>query len=145
DGMGLIVAPQDATVANLGAGVANSGLNNALGNASSSVTTATSTATFNPGVATTVDGPVTVGNSHSLSNESDGEACSCSGNATASGNVARSARRQDLGSSAEDGFHVAPSTGVIFNAGFGLANGGVNNTTGNISDNDLTLTQTAIF
>ena len=143
DGMGLIVAPQIGVVANVGVGVANSGVNAAIGNAATNLAGTDPSASFSPVVDTTVLGPITVGNTTYATNDSDGEACACTGDATASGNVSRSTLVQDLELTAEDGFLVVPTTGLILNAGFGLANSGVNLAIGNISDNSADLTQDA--
>jgi hypothetical protein len=70
-----------------------------------------------------------------VSNVSDGDACVCTGNATATGNVSTSTLDQDLDLGVDDGLSVVPMTGVILNAGFGLANSGVNLAIGNLSNN----------
>jgi hypothetical protein len=142
EGMGLVIAPQVGTVANLGLAVANSGVNAAVGNASQNTAVTDSEADFDPLASpTTVIGPITVGNSTSATNDSDGEACVCTGDATASGNVSRTTLTQDLDLTAEDGLLVVPTTGVVLNAGFGLANSGVNLAVGNLSQNTATLAE----
>ena len=128
-------------------GIANSGVNAAVGNLSSNSAflgsdpggqNATVTATdFN------VIGPLTVGNNGEASNTSDGFACICTGNAVASGNVSTTTLNQYLDIGVDDGLSVVPTTGVILNAGFGLANSGVNLSIGNISGNLATTDQTA--
>ena len=148
DGMGLVVGPQFGIIANVGIGVANSGINGSVGNASSSTAASDQDASFNPAVAadpTTVVGPLTVGNSGSTTNASDGDACACTGDAVATGNVSTSTLSQDLNIGVDDGLSVVPMNGIILNAGFGLANSGVNLAIGNVSQNlatsdqDLTL------
>jgi hypothetical protein len=141
--MGVIVAPQLAGVVNVGLGVANSGVNAAVGNASTNEVDATADATFDPAPAALVLGPVTVGNTTSASNDSDGEACVCTGDATASGNVSSTTITQDLDATVDTGFQIVPMSAVVINAGVGVANSGVNLAVGNISDNSSTLVQSA--
>jgi hypothetical protein len=143
DGMGLVIAPQTGLVVNAGLGVANSGVNAAVGNVSTNFTTSTQTSAFDPPGATLVIGPVTVANSMESGNESDGEACVCTGDATASGNVSTSTLNQDVMVNVGDGVTVLPTTGLILNLGLGVANSGVNLAVGNISTNTATSTQTA--
>jgi hypothetical protein len=144
DGRGLVVGPQFGAIVNVGVGVANSGVNLAVGNLSnSSVIVNAQGASFNPGSSTTVLGPLTVGNNGSATNTSDGDACVCTGDAVATGNVSTSTLDQDLTVGVDDGLSVVPMTGLILNAGFGLANSGVNLAIGNISQNSAQATQSA--
>jgi hypothetical protein len=143
DGMGLVVAPQVGVVVNAGLAVANSGVNAAVGNASNNLAVSTQDSSFDPAVPTLVVGPVTVSNSAATSNDSDGEACVCTGDATASGNVSTSTLNQDVMVNVGDGVTVLPTTGLILNLGLGVANSGVNLAVGNVSTNTATSTQTA--
>jgi hypothetical protein len=146
DGMGLVVGPQVGAIANVGVGVANTGINAAAGNLSNSVATTTQTNTAVNALGFVGDGPITVGSvGGQATNASDGEACVCTGNATATGNESTSTLSQDLVIGVDDGLSVVPMTGVILNAGFGLANSGVNAAIGNISQNDATATQSATY
>jgi hypothetical protein len=149
DGLGLVVGPQLGLIANVGVGVANSGVNGSIGNLSNNSLPIIPNTTFaNNQVATfDTDDPavaltgVTVGNNGSFTNSSDGEACVCTGNAVATGNVSTSTLSQDLEIGVDDGLSVVPMTGVILNAGFGLANSGVNGAVGNWSQNLATTNQ----
>ena len=142
DGLGLVVGPQTGAIVNTGVGVANSGVNGAIGNASTSTATAGQSAEFAPDGDLTVNGPiVSVGNSGEASNTSDGAACVCTGNATASGNTSSSSLLQDMDLSVDNGVSVITTTGLILNSGFGLANSGVNLAIGNLSTNTATATQ----
>ncbi|MDQ2649037.1 MAG: hypothetical protein M3Z03_05745 [Actinomycetota bacterium] len=143
DGMGLVVGPQTGVVVNAGLGVANSGINGAVGNLSNSTAASGQGAQFSNADDLTVLGPLTVGNNGAATNASDGEACSCTGDAVATGNVSTSTLSQDLNIGVDDGLSVVPMNGIILNAGFGLANSGVNGTIGNISQNLATSEQTA--
>jgi hypothetical protein len=135
------VGPQIGLIANVGVGVANSGINAAVGNLSNSVATASQASQFGNVVPSTVNGPLTVGNQGVATNSSDGDACVCTGSATATGNVSTSTLSQDLVIGVDDGLSVVPMDGVILNAGFGLANSGVNLALGNISTNSATAGQ----
>jgi hypothetical protein len=144
DGSGLVVGPQLGLIANVGIGVANSGINGSVGNLSNNQATTTQTSTFDPNGDLTVFGPVTVGSSGGVAtNASDGDSCVCTGNAVATGNVSTSTLSQDLVIGVDDGLSVVPMTGTILNAGFGLANSGVNAAIGNVSQNRAVATQTA--
>ena len=143
DGLGVVVGPQLGVIVNAGAGVANSGINASVGNLSSSTAASDQDSTFDPNADITVFGPVTVGNNGSTTNTSDGDACACTGNAVATGNVSSSTLSQDLNIGVDDGLSVVPMNGIILNAGFGLANSGVNLAIGNISQNLATSDQDA--
>jgi LPXTG-motif cell wall-anchored protein len=156
--MGIDVSTQVGGVANVGAGVANTGLNAAIGNASGAIApgggpgtpnsaSATQSAQFesvlaDPASPVTVLGPLTAANDGQVSNASDGDACVCTGNAVASGNVSTTNLIQDLDTSVGTGAIVLTEAGGVLNAGLGLANTGLNAALGNISQNDATATQT---
>jgi hypothetical protein len=150
--MGLVIGTQAAGVANVGAGVANSGLNLAVGNASSNRSTGTENALI-ASENETVDsiptivalGPVIAANSGTSANASDGEACVCTGDATASGNVSQTTLDQDLDLATTTGTVVITEAGGVLNAGLGLANSGANLAVGNISTNTADLDQDSII
>ncbi|MDQ2649038.1 MAG: hypothetical protein M3Z03_05750 [Actinomycetota bacterium] len=143
DGLGLVIGPQLGVVTNVGVGVANSGVNGAFGNASNNTANSEQASTFTTPDPLSVFGPVTAGNTGATTNTSDGDACVCTGDAVATGNVSTSTLSQDLHIGVDDGLSVVPMTGIILNAGFGLANSGVNGAVGNLSQNLATSTQTA--
>jgi hypothetical protein len=135
-----------AGVANVGLGVANSGLNLAAANLSNNDATATQNAELvsdnaAPVSPLTVLGSASAVNSGEATNSSDGEACVCTGNAVASGNVSSTSLIQDLDTSTGSGFVVITEAGGVLNAGLGLANSGLNLSLGNISQNTATATQ----
>jgi hypothetical protein len=148
-GFGLILGTQVGGVANVGAGVANSGLNLAAGNLSDNdiddVGGGNSEAEQDAEIVSdiaapdphTFVGPVTAVNSLTASNTSDGEACVCTGDAAASGNVSSTTLIQDLNLTAGVGVIVLTEAGGVLNAGVGLANTGLNGAVGNSSDNDV--------
>ncbi len=145
--LGLIVGTQAGGVANVGVGIANSGLNAAAGNLSTNASNATQVANFasanaNP-PAIAVVGPLAANNSGEATNTSDGEACVCTGNAVASGNVSTTTLVQDLDLSVGSGAVVLTEAGGVLNAGLGLANSGLNLAIGNISNNTATSDQTS--
>jgi hypothetical protein len=145
---GLALATQVGGVANVGVGVANSGLNEADGNASTNAARSTQEADVVSGVATptspiTVIGPLAANNSGQASNSSDGEACVCTGDATASGNLSSTTLVQDLDTSVGSGVVVLTEAGGVLNAGVGLANSGLNLAEGNTSTNTSVATQTS--
>jgi hypothetical protein len=145
-GMGFVAPTQVAGVANVGLGVANSGLNLAAANLSNNDATATQNAELVSDNATpvsplTVLGSASAVNSGEATNSSDGEACVCTGNAVASGNVSSTSLIQDLDTSTGSGFVVITEAGGVVNAGLGLANSGLNLSLGNISQNTATATQ----
>jgi hypothetical protein len=149
--LGLVVGTQVGGVANVGVGVANSGVNAAVGNASSNVATtspgqrafiAAVTAAADPIPAFTALGPVVASTSLDASNASDGEACVCTGDATASGNISETSLDQHLGLATSDGGTVvATEAGGVLNLGIGLANSGANLAIGNVSNSSATLEQ----
>jgi hypothetical protein len=158
-GLGLDVSTQVGGVANVGLGIANSGLNAAIGNASGTIDPTTGGA-GTPNSATTVQradfdsgagapgdvvviGPLAANNSGEATNSSDGTACVCTGNAVASGNVSTTTLVQDLDTSVGTGTVILTEAGGVLNAGVGLANSGLNLAIGNISQNTATATQTS--
>jgi hypothetical protein len=147
---GLIIGTQVGGVANVGLGIANSGINASVGNDSDNTATTAQNAEFVSGNGLVVPAPVVVGplvanNSGEATNASDGEACVCTGNAVASGNVSSTTLIQDLDTSVGSGFVVLTEAGGVLNAGLGLANSGVNAAIGNTSDNTATTTQDSII
>ena len=147
---GLVVGTQAGGVLNAGIGVANSGVNAAAGNLSTNTATSTQDAEFvsNNGLivpAPVVVGPLVANNSGAATNASDGEACVCTGNAVASGNVSSTTLIQDLDTSVGSGAVVLTQAGGVLNAGLGLANSGVNAAVGNVSTNTATADQDSII
>jgi hypothetical protein len=96
------------------------------------------------GSATTVTaaGPVVAANEAEVGNASDGTACVCTGDATASGNISTTTLSQDLDTSVGAGAIVLTEVGGVLNAGVGLANSGLNAAVGNLSQNSATALQT---
>ena len=88
-------------------------------------------------------GPTAANNSGEATNTSDGEACVCTGNAVASGNISSTTLVQGLDLSVGSGAVVLTEAGGVLNAGLGLANSGLNLAIGNISTNTSTATQTS--
>jgi hypothetical protein len=151
-GLGVVIGTQVGGVANVGVGVANSGLNLAVGNASTSQATLTgdggeqaANVISDNGDPTeaVVLGSVTAANDGEASNSSDGEACVCTGAAFASGNVSSTTLVQDLNLHTDGGLVLVTEAGGVLNAGVGVANSGLNLALGNISTNDSTLVQDA--
>jgi hypothetical protein len=151
-GMGTVIGTQVGGVANVGLGVANSGLNAAVGNLSQNTATLTgdggaqsATLLSGPGADTaTILGTAGASNSGEASNSSDGDACVCTGNAVASGNVSSTTLIQDLDLDTTDGGLVLlTEAGGVLNAGLGVANSGLNLAIGNFSDNTATTIQDA--
>jgi hypothetical protein len=130
-------------VLNAGVALANTGGNDATGNESVNRATLVQVATVDSAGPVDLNGaPLTAVSSGVASNESDGEACVCTGDATATGNIAQNLINQDLDVSVGSlGAVVVPTTGVILNLGAGIANSGVNSATGNSSDNTATTLQ----
>jgi hypothetical protein len=147
-GLGLTLGTQVGAVANAGVGIANTGWNTATGNESENAHGSTEDGPTEPGqtalvnseaidpAETTLLGPATASNTASVTSMSDGEACICTGNAVASGNVSTTTLVQDLDLSTTSGFIVLTEVGGVLNAGLGLANTGVNTAVGNSSTND---------
>jgi hypothetical protein len=146
-GGGVVLGTQAGGVANLGLGVANSGANAAVGNASTNTATAVGTSSVASGTGTPASfaalGPVVASNQQHADNASDGEACVCTGNATASGNVSQTTLDQDLDQSTAGGLVLLTESGGVLNAGIGVANSGLNLALGNISTNTATAVQTS--
>jgi hypothetical protein len=141
---GPVVAPTFAFVLNAGLGVANSGGNTSVGNESDNAAVLTQTSTITSLDGVDFDGTAIASASGEATNASDGEACACSGDATATGNIAENVVTQDLDLNAGAmGLVVVPPTAIVLNLGAGLANSGFNDATGNTSANTATTTQTA--
>ncbi len=123
DGAGPAIVVQDADVANVGLGLANSGLNGAAGNLSNNL-------------AVNLQGAfgVIASNNASTKNSSNGTVGIQTGNATGIGNLSAT--------EVEQGAHVDPNgpalvfqSAPVLNAGIGLANTGLNGEVGNGSLN----------
>ncbi len=147
-GLGLAVGTQAGLVVNAGEGIANTGDNQATGNESENLANPEGFRqdawinSVNPDPAeTTIVGPATASNTASVTNTSDGDACICTGNAVASGNVASTTLIQDADLTATSGFIVLTEAGAVLNAGRGLANTGENTARGNSSANEANAEQ----
>jgi hypothetical protein len=152
-GLGIAVGTQIGGVANVGLGVANSGINGAIGNTSENdiddadgdpeaFQDADIISDAGDPTETIIFGGATAANSLEATNTSDGEACVCTGDAVASGNVSSTTLIQDLNVNVGAGAVVLTEAGGVLNAGIGLANTGVNGAIGNSSDNTSEFTQT---
>ncbi len=152
NGLGLVIDTQAGGVLNAGTAVANSGGNTAIGNTSqNNITngagneqTAVVGAPGNP-INTLVFGPVMASNTLSATNTSDGEACVCTGDAIASGNIADTELSQDLDANVGPGAVVLTQAGGVLNLGQAQANTGQNQAFGNNSTNNVLLTQTSVI
>jgi hypothetical protein len=152
--LGLIVGTQDATVANGGLGIGNSGINGAIGNGSGflpgDVNSATLEQTINdgpmlPGGDVTA-GVLTLANNGQASTESDGTATIATGKADGVGNNSTTKLGQDLVGHIDDtGLVVATQTGGVANGGTGIGNSGVNGAVGNLSANEADAEQAIGF
>ncbi len=155
--LGMTVGTQAGGVANVGAGIANTGQNEATGNESENdideVGGGADGAIQDADILDNADegdalepsytflGPVTASNSATAANTSDGDACVCTGNAVASGNVSSTTLIQDMDLSTTSGFVILTEAGGVGNAGIGLANTGQNGAIGNSSENDAEVDQ----
>ena len=123
-GPGLSVVVQDTDVVNAGVGIANSGDNDATGNDSQN---------------TAICGQLAVGflasNSCDASNSSDGTAAIETGDATGIGNHSKTKVGQHADTGDGAGLAVVLQDSDVFNLGFGIANTGGNDATGNDSNN----------
>jgi hypothetical protein len=150
DGLGLVLGTQVGGVANVGGAIANTGGNTATGNESVNrivdfanpanfTGSAFQDAEVNSDTAdpaeTTLLGGATASNSASAHVTSDGEACVCTGDALASGNVSSTTVAQDLHLSTGSGVVVLTEAGGVLNAGLAVANTGINDAVGNSSSN----------
>jgi hypothetical protein len=134
DAGGVVVAVQDGDVVNAGAAVANSGLNAAVGNASDNEATTNQAAI----------GAIASNNANT-SNTSDGTASVTTGAATATGNLSETGVQQSVDNGGGAGpVVVLVQDADVINAGFGLANSGLNFAPGNTSDNTATTNQLAL-
>jgi hypothetical protein len=153
DGLGLVLGTQVGGVANVGVGVANSGLNAAIANISDNdiddvgdpTDPAEQDAEIGSDTGDPFDGifvgPVTAANDGTATNVSDGDACVCTGDAVASGNVSSTTLIQDANLTVGSGLIVLTEAGGVLNAGVGLANTGLNMAVGNASENDVEFDQ----
>jgi len=123
-GPGLSVVVQDTDVTNAGIGIANSGGNDATGNDSQNAA---------------ICGQLAVGflasNSCDASNSSDGTAAIETGDATGIGNHSKTKVGQDADTGPGAGLAIVLQDSDVLNLGFGLANTGNNDATGNDSNN----------
>jgi len=140
-GNGFVINDQSATVANLGLGIANSGINAAIGNGSINSTVDSQTSEVSEAAAGDLNADDVVA-SNTLNNNinSDGSGSVTTGAATAVGNdsdhtvVVNQISDSDIGGT---GFILADQDATVVNAGLGIANSGVNLAIGNISQNTV--------
>jgi hypothetical protein len=148
--MGTVIGTQVGGVANVGIGVANSGLNVAVGNASTNTADLEQNAWLlsgpdEPTSPLTVIGTAGAVDSGEVSNTSDGEACVCTGDAIGSGNVSSTTLVQDLDlDTDEGGLVLMTEAGGVLNAGLGIGNSGANLAIGNASTNTAVTSQDSI-
>ena len=141
-GLGAGISTQIGGVANVGVGVANSGLNLAIGNASENdaeIDQDAEIASDNDfAVDSTVIGPVTASNSAEATNTSDGSAKVKTGRALATGNASATTLSQHQDDEVTGlGLILGTQVGGVANVGVGVANSGLNLAIGNVSDNDI--------
>jgi hypothetical protein len=173
-GLGVVINTQAAGVANIGVGVANTGLNLAIGNESDNGGGGAIGANVGPGADLTQNaligatntggttditsfGPMTANNAGRAENSSDGTAQVGTGNALATGNTSATTISQHQSSEVRDmGVDVSTQVGGVANVGAAVANSGLNLAIGNASGqisptfgpgtpNTATATQTAAF
>jgi hypothetical protein len=138
-GGGFIVPVQTATVNNVGAGIANSGLNEAQGNETEDDMIA---ATGQLGLALGLgsgDDTVIAGNFGTASNKTSGTAEITTGDACAAGNNSTTYITQNAGSAIDggNGFIVPVQTAAVNNVGAGIANSGLNEAQGNETEDEM--------
>jgi hypothetical protein len=150
-GLGLLVAPQTATVTNQGIGIGNTGINGAIGNLSGGVPLDDNDAFVHQDNDVIFDADVTAGvftvaNTASATNESNGTASITTGKADGVGNNSTTDLGQKVAGTISDlGLAVVPQTATVTNGGLGgdddtlglgVANSGINGAIGNASGND---------
>jgi hypothetical protein len=148
DGLGLILNPQVAVVANVGVGVATSGVNRATGNESENETAGGQEAWIaseNGDTALTFAAPIMVGSNQGTSSaSSDGSAAIHTGGARATGNRSETELSQDAGGWVSGlGVVLNTQVGAVVNVGLAQANTGDNDAIGNTSGNRAGLGQSA--
>jgi len=136
---GFVLSDQTAIVANIGIGLANTGLNLAIGNASDNESELEQEAEFldDSGEEDTV-----AANFGTAENLSDGSASIHTGNASAVGSRSTTNIAQTVDMNG-DGFVLVDQIALGINIGIGIANTGGNAAFGNLSDNDVELDQEA--
>jgi hypothetical protein len=147
----IVIIGQDAEVANLGLGLANSGLNLAVGNSSENGAAVDQATGWHP-VRELEISSVSGGGGGVLqltgtaSNTSSGTASITTGAATATGNSAATTIGQSGASAAAAGSGIAivEQHAEVENAGVGIANSGLNLAIGNASSNGAGVSQVAL-
>ncbi len=128
-------APRSASSATWGSASPTAALNLPVGNVSTNSAAADpDRAACDPAADITWPSSVVVAGQGSSTNASDGEACVCTGDATASGNISDTTLTQDIDLGVEGGLSIVPTIGGVLNAGFGFANSGFNLAVGNVSE-----------
>ena len=141
-GTGFALVDQEASAANIGIGVANSGVNLAVGNGSTNtVGPFTQTTGVSSGAAITAD-DIVAANSATSTNNSDGSASVRTGDADGIGNKSTTTITQVADADiAKNGFILTDQAASVVNAGAGIGNSGINGAIGNGSTNDVDGTQ----
>jgi len=148
-GNGFVLADQEAGVANIGVGLANSGLNAAIGNASQNGSASLQVANVSEsGNGNFNADDVVASNSSEGGNTSDGTANILTGSATAIGNDAGATTVVNQASNnniAGSGFALVDQNAAVANLGLGVANSGLNLAAGNVSQNGVLNIQVALL
>ncbi len=142
DGGAFALPDQTAVVANIGIGVANTGVNLAVGNISP-----TNVATVDQTATVASDDPITgdavASNDGISSTESNGSAEISTGRADAIGNDSSHTTNITQTSNTNGNFALVTQAAVVINLGVGISNTGVNLAVGNASSNVATAVQSA--
>ncbi len=144
DGSGFVMPDQTADVANIGIGVANSGVNLAIGNASpTNDATVDQTATVATGGGA-IDGDVVASNDGIATTSSNGSAEIQTGSADATGNdAAHTTNITQTANANGSGFTMVNQSATAINVGIGVANSGINLAIGNAGTTTAGATQSA--
>jgi LPXTG-motif cell wall-anchored protein len=145
-GSGFALVDQNAFVANVGLGVANSGLNLAVGNGSVNRLTNTQVARISETGAgnLNIGGDAVAANDATQWNQSTGSASIQTGDAVGTGNRSTTVVNQVANNNIDGhGFDLVDNATVVVNAGAGIGNSGLNLALGNASQNVNNGPQTA--
>jgi LPXTG-motif cell wall-anchored protein len=146
-GNGFALNDQNAVVVNIGAGVANSGLNAAVGNGSINVAATNQIARIREADGGSIRADdLAVVNNASNTNNSNGSASVTTGASDATGNRSTTTVNQAANTNVSgNGFALNDQNVGVVNAGFGLANSGLNLAVGNGSVNASASAQRAVI
>jgi len=137
-GNGFALVDQAATVANIGIGIANSGINLAVGNVSQNQVTNQQTARISEtnGGDLNIDGDAVAVNTATAWNQSNGNADIQTGDAVGVGNHSTTIVNQSANNDINGvGFELVDQTMLAVNFGVGVGNSGINAAIGNASTN----------